>query len=256
MNIELINNIWNNIFDSLQYNENEDIIITSFEIKKYMNNTKLFCKRSLLCLHNSENENPDFFKKNGLFLISIKDGVYLLQKVRTYQDLFYDEHEPIKINKNNELLLLNKNINDKISLINNLRYSNIFENNIYLNGKIIGSTEINSRKPFKFEMYVENKKINVKTSKYSKYIDALYESNDNILIISYLNNEYKNTFNIQNIYYSYRYIYDKIKTKKNIITILIKYDTKIIHIWKYLFDNPFYMNSIKLNNYSKYEFIE
>lgn len=256
MNNTLINNIWIHIFESLQYNENEELIITSVEIKKIMNNNKLFCKRSLLCKYNTENERPEIFKKYGIYLISIKNGLYLLQKKRVYQDLYYDESIPIKITKNTDLLLLNKNINNKESLINNLKYSNVFENNIYLNGKIIGSTEIKSHKSFNFEMNIYDKKIKIKTSQYSKHIDAIYESNNNIIIIYYLNNNYKDTFNIENIYHSYRYIYDKIKNKKNVIPILIQYDEKNIHIWKYVFEIPSFMNSIKLVNYSKYEFIE
>jgi hypothetical protein len=63
------------------------------------------------------------------------------------------------------------------------------------------------------------------------------------------------TFNIRQLYYPYRTIYDKVKGRKEIMCLFInKNKDNSIHIWKFEFTNPLEMTSIKNIGYDKYKF--
>jgi hypothetical protein len=77
------------------------------------------------------------------------------------------------------------------------------------------------------------------------------------LLIECKNKLQLNSFNIRQIYYPYRSIYDLINNKKEIIPLIINKDKNdFIHIWKFKFDNSLEMSSIKNIDYKKYKLID
>lgn len=165
----------------------------------------------------------------------------------------YENVKTIFINKNKSSLLLNIG-NSEISLINNLRYSGIFENKDYLNEKILFGPLLGGRHRCSFSTLIDNKIIEIKNSQFET--DACFESKNKILLIECKNKNNIDSFNTRQLYYPYRKIYDFIDNKKEIICLFInkdKYNT--IHIWKLEFLNPFEMTSIKNIDYKKYKFI-
>ena len=112
---------------------------------------------------------------------------------------------------------------------------------------------MNGRHRCSFTTILNTNEIIVSGSQYET--DSCYESENKILLIEGKggNNE---SFNIRQLYYPFRTIYDLVKNKKVIIPIYINMDKqKIIHIWRFVFTNPIELTSITCVSYNKYKLI-
>ncbi len=149
--------------------------------------------------------------------------------------LVYPSGAPINLNKNLDSLLLNYFPN----LIDNLKYSGLFEQSTYLGEEI------------KYEINLPIEKMPFK--KKSSDIFKLYSS-DNYILLVYNNTEKNNHMEILKLYHSYKLLFDNNNGKK-IKTIFIKELDSIINVHDFIFnesDNP---NSIELLNHLSYKFI-
>lgn len=255
-NNDIKNKIWEHIFKEINYDYKTEITITSNTIKNakksWKGKSNQFEPR-LLCKHDTNDEKPNIFKKNNLCILSIKNGTYLLTKENIYINLQYDDIEAIKLKKCEFSELLNLGDSES-SMIDNLRYNGIFEGKFYLNEKIEYGSLLNGRHRCSFKTKLGGKYISISGSQFET--DACYESKNKILLIECKSKKINN-FNIRQIYYPYRFIYDQIKNKKKIIPIFICKDKEdYIHMWKYDFENPEDMMSIKKIGYNKYKFID
>lgn len=259
----LKNNIWNHIFNEIKYNGNKEVVITADEIKKcgktWKGKNNQFEPR-LLCKQDCVEDKPEIFKDYNINIISIKNGEYLLIKngeyLLTKNVIFFNlEYSKIKINKikkNADSLLLNIG-NSESSLIDNLRYSGLFEKSQYLGEKILFGSLLNGRHRCSFKTKIGSKEVNIEGSQFET--DACYESKNKILLIECKGVNNLSSFNIRQLYYPYRTIYDKVNGEKEIMTLFINKDkNNVIHIWKFEFENPLVMTSIINIGYHKYEF--
>lgn len=249
------NNVWKHIFEQIKYDGSSDTIISATQIKE--------CKKSwkgdecqfeprLLCKQDCDEDRPQIFKNYNLCIISVKNGDYLLTKNYIYFRLPYNETKIIEIKKNNDSLLLNIG-NSETSLIDNLRYSGLFERNQYLNEPILYGSLLNGRHRCKFNTTIGNKSVKIIGSQYET--DSCYESKNKILLIEGKSINNIKSFNIRQLYFPYRTIYDKVKDKKEILCLFINKDkNNIIHIWKFQFENPLIMTGIKNIGYDTYKF--
>jgi hypothetical protein len=142
--------------------------------------------------------------------------------------------------------------NSEMSMINNLRYTGLFETAEYLNEPILFGSLLGGRHRCTFKTILGDKEIDVRGSQYET--DSCYESQNKILLIEGKGGDNK-TFNIRQLYYPFRPIYDVVQNKKEIIPIFINMDKQIIHIWKFIFTNPLEMTSITCVAYNKYELV-
>jgi hypothetical protein len=248
--------IWIHILKYINYDCKKDREISADDIKNakktWKGKSSQFEPR-LLCKQDTKDERPGIFKKNNLCMLSIKNGTYLITKENIYIDLEYPDVKHKSINKNSKSLLL-KLGNSESTLIDNLRYSGIFEQKKYLDEKINFGPLLNGRHRCSFKAILGNTKIEAKGVQFET--DACYESDNKILIIECKGKPEKN-FNIRQLYCPYRYIYDSVKDKKEIIPLFITKDKdNFIHIWKYKFEDPQKMMSIKKIDYNKYKFID
>jgi hypothetical protein len=260
---------WTHILHYVKYDGQTEIEISSSQIKNSSSSWKgpknQFEPR-LLCKQDSDQERPDIFKKYGLYIISIKNGTYLLTKTNIYYELdsmFGGEKEMEKIEKleKNQSSILLKIGNSETSTIDNLRYSGLFEQENYLGEPILFGSLLNGRHRCSFKTVIGQKEIEISGSQYET--DACYESENKILLIEAKGHVDK-SFNIRQLYYPYRSIYNAIKEynkerkekdiiNKEIISLFISIDKKkIINIWKFVFENPLVMTSIKCIGYDKY----
>lgn len=141
------NKIWKHIFNEIKYNGNNEIIITADEIKKCGKTWKGVNNQfepRLLCKQDCVEDKPQIFKDYNLSIISIKNGEYLLTKNTIYFNLEYSKEKIYKIKKNNKSLLLNI-ANSESSLMDNLRYSGLFEKSQYLGEKILFGSLLSGR---------------------------------------------------------------------------------------------------------------
>jgi len=248
-------NEWECILNFINYDGIGDILVTSDQIKevgKLNKHIKSQFEPRLLCKQDTEDGRPEIFKKYGLYIIAVKNGTYLLTKNNIYTTNIYDNLVLIEeIEKNTKSLLLN--IGDsETSMLDNLRYSGLFENENYLGEEILFGPLLNGRHRCSFETTIIDKKISIESVQYET--DACYESENKVLLIE-CKSIPSTSFNIRQLYFPYRSIYDIVGDKKEIVSLFITKDKKnIIHIWKYIFENPLIMTSIKCISYNKYKF--
>lgn len=119
--------------------------------------------------------------------------------------------------------------------------------------KILFGSLLNGRHRCSFKTKIGTKEVDIEGSQYET--DACYESKNKILLIECKGVNNLSSFNIRQLYYPYRTIYDKVNGIKEIITLFINKDkNNVIHIWKFEFENPQIMTSIINTEYHKYEF--
>jgi hypothetical protein len=252
------NEEWIHIFDTNKIGQDTSfsIVITTEQIKKCSdtwNGKPNQFEPRLLCKMDTLEKKPAIFKSYGINIISISNESYLLTKSNIYYSLAYDEQTPIQeLCRNTSSLLLSIG-NSEMSVIDNLRYSGIFETGVYLNEPIRYGSLLNGRHRCSFDTHIQDEPIKVCGSQYET--DGCYESDNKILLIEGKSGNNK-SFNIRQLYYPFRTIYDHIKCKKEIIPIFVNTDkTGIIHIWKFVFETPLVMTSIKCITYNKYKFV-
>jgi len=250
------NDEWAHILKCISYDGTNETTISSGQIKdagKTWKGRKSQFEPRLLCKQDTYEKRPEIFKRYGICILSIANGLYLLTKTNIYHTLLYNNISGIiEINKNTSSLLL-KMGNSEMSMIDNLRYSGLFESSEYLNEPILFGSLLNGRHRCNFKTILGEKEINVSGSQYET--DSCYESQNKILLIEGKGGN-NGSFNIRQLYYPFRSIYDIVQNKKEIIPIYINTDSrKIIHIWKFVFTNPLELTSITCVSYNKYELV-
>jgi hypothetical protein len=245
---------WEFILNFVSCDGSGDFTLTADQIKTAGKANKILkCQFEprLLCKQDTFDDRPEIFKKLGLFIIAVENGTYKLIKQNIYQKLEYQNILPLEIERNTKSSVLNIG-NSETSVIDNLRYSGLFENEEFLNEKILYGPLLNGRHRCTFETQIGENIYQIRGVQYET--DSCYESENKILLIEGKSG-HPNSFNIRQLYFPYRTIYDAIKGSKEIIPLFISKDKKdIIHIWKYTFENPLIMTSIKLISYFSYKF--
>lgn len=247
--------IWTHIFEMVKYDYSDDKIISATEIKDagktWKGKSNQFEPR-LLCKQDSLEDRPDIFKKNNICIISVRNGDYLLTKNNIYFELKYKNDNIHKIKLNSNSLILNIGDSES-SLLDNLRYSSVFETTDFLNEPILFGPLLSGRHRCTFKTKIGDKLIDIEGSQFET--DACYESESKILLIECKTKNNIESFNIRQLYYPYKTIYDKVKNKKQIIPIFInKNNDGSIHIWKFEFIDPNILTSIKQIDYKIYKF--
>ena len=262
---------WTHIFNHCGYNGDSEFVITSKMIKeagKTWNGEKQSqFEPRLLCKQDTYEKRPDIFKKHGLCILSVKNGEYLLTKTNIYHTLDYNHSNGTSTNgtstnSNNDIIKLTKNNNSLVlqighsetSVIDNLRYSGLFETTNYLGEPIQFGPLLNGRHRCSFTTKLDDKDIKIEGSQYET--DSCYESENKILLIEGKGG-HNESFNIRQLYYPYRSIYDRVLDQKQIIPLYINTDkNSVIHIWSFTFVNPLDMTSIKCSSFKKYMLID
>lgn len=102
---------------------------------------------------------------------------------------------------------------------------------------------MNGRHRVSFDAIIGNKKLNIKGVQCE--IDGVFES-ENIITLVEVKSKILNDFNIKQLYYPFKNIYDKINNKKKIYCLFIQRDNKKnIFIYKYYWEIPNQIDSIK-----------
>ena len=261
---------WTHILHTIGYDCStaKDCILPSTKIKDakktFPGQKQSQFEPRLLCKQDTREKRPDVLRKHGLCVLSIRNGTYLLTHTDIYHTLDFNVENPpipIKISKNSSSRLLAMG-NSETSMLDNLRYSGLFETPEYLGENISYGSLLSGRHRCSFRMLIgdvkdpSNKKIiHIEGCQFET--DGCYESEHNILVIEAKSGS-NQSFNLRQLYFPYRYIHDNnatYQTKKDIIPIYVQIDThQVIHIWKYTFDNPIEMTSIRCLSYATYQF--
>ncbi len=250
---------WRFIFQELSYDGVSDLRITADMIKeigkKAPANIKSQFEPRLLCYQDSIENRPLVFKEKNLCIIAVKNGVYMILKENIYYTLSYDTDKPIIYIEKNKKSRTLKVGNSESSLLDNLYYAKVFEREELLNEKIQYGPLLNGRHYTKtFDMGIGDNTYQIQSVQYET--DACYESDNKIVFIE-CKNKKTDSFNIRQLYYAFRTLYDEVNDPLcEFICLFIGYDKGIIYIWKFTFEDPKVMTSIKCHSLHRYSFIE
>jgi hypothetical protein len=249
-------NPWNHILCSVKFESDGTFKITADQIKN--------CKTSwtgpanqfeprLLAYQTSDEDRPDAFKTRGLYILPVENGSYIVMKTCIYQTLNYSTTlVPILISKDTTSEILKIGMSET-SVIDNLRYSGVFERPELLGESITHGPLLNGRHRCSFDVKLGEKTIPISGVQYE--IDACFESSHKVLIIEGKScSKPIHSFNIRQLYFPYRVIYQQIGTQKEIIPLFIHNYKGHIHIWKYSFAEFDRMDSIRLEAHYIYKF--
>ena len=206
----------------------------------------------LLAYQISANSRPNIFKQYAISMFPVENGKYMLTKKKIYQPLDYSPVETIPLTRDTSSLLLSIG-NSESSFIDNLRYCGVFERPEFLNEPITHGSLLNGRHRCSFQMKLGDASYSVKGVQYE--VDSCFESSSKILVIEGKNESSQfDTFNIRQLYFPYREIIEKTKSKKEIICLFIHKLGEVIHIWKYNFTESTRMDSIILCGHYMFKF--
>lgn len=245
--------IWEHILQEINYKPEDDkTYITSDQIKKCKSSWKgkdnQFEPR-LLCKQDSEEKRPEIFKKYKICILSVKNGTYLLTKENIYLSLPKFNSPPKKIKIISDSLLL-KIGDSETSMLDNLNYNGILEE--ILQEKGIKGPFLGGRHRCKFKTVLGNQEIEIDGSQYET--DGCYETKEQICLVEAKSIPVE-SFNIRQLYFPFRSVYDVVKDKKKISALFVFKDkNSIIHIYNYKWNNPKSMMDIVLDSYYCYIF--
>ena len=246
---------WEHIFTKLGHTCETDFTITANEIKdcgkSWIGSANQFEPR-LLCYQTSASSRPEPFKRRSLFILPIENGTYLITKTPVYNTLSYDIVEEVPIIRDSSSFLLSVG-GSEMSLIDNLRYSGVFERDEILGEKITHGPLLGGRHRISTDFTHGEKSITIRGVQYET--DSAYETENKILICEGKSSSGPiDSFNIRQLYFPYREAMRVSNGKKEVLCIFIHDLKGAIHIWKYKFTDVKRMDSITLNGHYIYRF--
>ena len=245
-------NIWIHILNQIGYTTDKPFqIITSKEIKDskatWQGPSCQFEPR-LLCKMDNSKSRPQVFQDNNLYLISIKNGTYVIMKENIYVPLPTFEIPPQQINKIHQSLILDIGQSES-SMLDNLQHNKVLDQIIgepVLFGPLLGG-----RHRCSFDTMLGPHQLEIRGSQYET--DGCYETENYICLVEAKSIECQD-FNIRQLYYPYREVYNTVGDKKTIIALFIYQDRKnVIHVHKYQWINPLKMMDIVHIGYTCYQ---
>lgn len=251
---------WTHILKCINYDDKAEAIVTADQIKacgKSWTGAASQFEPRLLCYQTSSNARPAIFKSKGIYIFPIKNGTYILTKHNIYMPLTYEEQlQPTTlITKDQTSAMLNIG-GSETSLIDNLRYSGVFERPEILGEKITHGPLLNGRHRISLDMRLSlTQEQSIQVSGVQYETDSCFESATKILIIEGKSSAKPiDSFNIRQLYFPYREALRISKGKKEIICLFINELGGKIRIWKYTFTDNQRLDSITLTGYYIYAF--
>lgn len=208
----------------------------------------------LLAKMDSLEDRPEIFRVYGIHILSSTNSSYILTHANIYELLEYNDNcEVTRIERNRDSCILGFGDSES-SFLDNLRYSGLFERETYLNEPIQYGPLLTGRHRCSFDTHLQEESISIQGVQFET--DGCYESKNKILLIE-AKSMTVHSFNVRQLYFPYRTLYERTKGKKEIISIFITKDKKtgIFHIWKFIFEHPFVMSSIQCIAYNQYKFV-
>ena len=241
--------LWKEIFND--YNVIKEIEskgyfkITADQIRKYKE-PRLMAKFDFL------SKLPRVFKENGLGILPIKNGEYIIGKFNLFQPIKNTKYEEVDIKKvelpNFIETIDPDNIYSESNALNvaylSGMFKDAFDEDLY--ETIQGKMRTNS---FKFQIGSKNIVSNIEVNGAAIEIDGGYESKSKVVLVE-AKNSMPDDFIIRQLYYPYRHWKDKVM--KDIVPVFFTYDNGIYNLFIYSFEDLYNYNSLKLNDVKRY----
>ncbi len=247
---------WSHILTTINYYNQDSVCVTADDIKKagktWSGKANQFEPR-LLAYQTSSQSRPDVFIKNNIYMLPIKNGTYMLTKHNIYKELTYDSTTPItKIGRDTSSLVLGIG-QSETSLIDNLRYSGVFERPEILGEPITHGPLLNGRHRCDINLTLGGQDVEVRGVQYE--VDSCFETKNKILLIEgKSSNKQIDSFNIRQLFFPYRVLKNMVGDKKEIVCLFIHELNSVVNVWKFGFTDFTAIDSINLIGHYKYTF--
>lgn len=249
------NNSWNKIFTDNKILEHDfsksPFQLSAKNIKKSVQNFKSTTEKEvrILCKMDTRESVPEIMRNNGLILLPIKNGEYVILKGEGYVDIpEIKEETEIYNTKLGFELDTTKVGNSEMQHLDFAYASSLIRT--FMNDPSLVLT-IRGRKYTPEFTYKIGNNI-VKTESVQTEVDAGYEGKEQIVIIEAKNSKTKNTI-IRQLYYPFRQWSEY--SKKKVVLLFFEKRVEEYLIWQYIFSDKNNYNSIKLVKSKKYKII-
>lgn len=248
--------IWKHVLDYVNFTGENNFTISAKQIKAsgktWLGKDNQFEPR-ILAYQPSSLSRPQCFKDHNICILPIRNGLYILTKTSLYQRLDYNtgsEVIPIQRNTSSQMLSMGES---EASHISNLRYSGVFERPELLGEEIKFGPLLNGRHRCSMEVQLDGITHNIEGVQFET--DSCYETTNRILIVEAKNIPKEiDSFNIRQLYNPFRVVHDHMseENRKEIICIFVHKLKSTTHVWKYTFEDPKRIDSIKLKGHYMY----
>ena len=244
---------WKKICDDFNVLEHdfkkEPFRLTSQQIKMSCQDFKKTAEKEvrILCKQDTREDRPEIFKKNGLFLLPVKNGVYNIIKGEGYFDIPEILSKEITYNSKLDFELQSSKVGNSEMQHLDFAYASSLIRTFMKDDSLVLTIRGRKYTP-EFKFYVNKQEINVKSVQTE--VDAGYEGKDKIVLIEAKSRASKNTI-IRQLYYPYRQWTEN--TNKEILVLFFEKIDDTYLIWQYKFKDKYDYNSIVLERSAKYK---
>lgn len=241
--------MWEDIFNDynvLEVIENKGFFkITADQIRVYK-------EPRLMAKFDFSKQLPKVFKENGLGILPIKNGEYIIGKFNLFETIKNTKYEDVDIKKVQLPSFIETidpdNIYSESNALNVASLSGMFKDAFdeELYETIQGKMRTNT---FIFNISSKEKVSSIEVNGAAIEIDGGYESKSKVVLVE-AKNSMPEDFVIRQLYYPYRHWKEKIV--KEIVPVFFAYDNGIYNMFIYSFENLYDYNSLKLNCIKRY----
>ncbi len=241
--------LWEDIFRDYnvveEINKNGYFKITADQIRVYK-------EPRLMAKFDFSKQLPSVFKENGLGILPIKNGEYIIGKFNLFETIKNSKYEEVDIKKVELPSFIETidpdNIYSESNALNVASLSGMFKDafNEDLYETIQGKMRTNS---FEFNIYANDIENSIKVNGAGIEIDGGYESRTKVVLVE-AKNSMPDDFVIRQLYYPYRHWKDKVL--KEIVPVFFAYDNGVYNMFIYSFEDLYNYNSLKLNDIKRY----
>ncbi len=241
--------LWEEIFEEYDIVKNIEkdgtFKITADQIRKYK-------EPRLMAKFDFSRQLPSIFKKNGLGILPIKNGEYIIGKFNLFKkidDTKYDEIDVKRLSLPSFIETIDPdNIYSESNALSVASLSGMFKDafNEELYETIQGKMRTNT---FNFNISSGDIVNNIEVNGVAIEIDGGYESKSKVVLVE-AKNSMPEDFVIRQLYYPYRHWKDKIT--KEIVPVFFAYDNGVYNLFIYSFEDLYNYNSLKLTEIKRY----
>ena len=248
-------NSWKKIFDDykiLKHDFSKSAFYLSAEdIKKSVQDFKNTAEKEvrILCKMDTRESLPEIMRENGLILLPVKNGKYVILKGQGYVDIPDIEGDAEIYNTKLDFELDTTKIgNSEMQHLDFAYASSLIRT--FMNDPSLVLTIRGRKYTPEFAYKVGNN--TVETESVQTEVDAGYEGKDKIVLIEAKNSKTKNTI-IRQLYYPYRQWSEH--SKKEVFLLFFEKRMDEYLIWQYTFTDKNSYDSIKLVKAKKFKII-
>ncbi len=205
----------------------------------------------ILVKQDSREERPEVFKKNGLFLLPVRNGHFIIIEGEGYVDIPPIENEVKVYSSSLDFRLETSKVGDSEMQHLDFAYSTSLIRTFLQDPSLVLTIRGRKYTPLlKFRVG----KHEVEAKGVQTEVDAGYEGKNQVVLIEAKNFRTTNVI-IRQLYYPYRQWQEK--TKKKVVTLFFeKTGENLYSIWRFEFKDQFQYDSISLVTAGKFRIVE